>query len=111
MTQPKTASKFTPGPWLRHKDGEDITVSIRSGAPSSSLAHDRCICQFTWTMRNNRWAESEANARLIAKAPEMYELLEKIALLVHHVPNGLIGPVAPLSKQASRIKAEIDGEG
>jgi hypothetical protein len=47
--------------------------------------------------------EREANARLIAKAPEMYELLEKVIFL--H------GPIDPIAREASRIKAAIDGEG
>jgi hypothetical protein len=65
-------------------------------------------------------AENQANARLIAKAPEMYELVDKIA----NPPQPRAGENtvdlasrllawwinASLDVEASRIKAEIDGE-
>jgi hypothetical protein len=100
MTQ-KTASKFTPGPWLfkgRMKDGPRSFV-VEAG---------------TWTF----YAGKEANARLIAKAPEMYELLELLdwfATWLTQEKDNIRPPHGDewksLVKAARRIKAAIDGEG
>lgn len=59
MTEPK----FTPGPWRK----SFTTVDCGRG---------RYINQIWWKSKDV--AEAEANAALIAAAPEMYELLSEI---------------------------------
>ena len=95
MTQPKTASKFTPGPWhLEHTkhNFEDSGICIESThGPVGSVR-----------------LSIYANARLIAAAPEMYELLETIvadhnAMLANEATTDVL-------TLARRIKAAIDGE-
>lgn len=61
-------------------------------------------------VRNNGW---QANARLIAAAPEMYELLDQLVDRTRGVDAALdIGHSewCKLCQAARRIKAEIDGE-
>lgn len=95
MTQPKTASKHTPGPWEAKQAGpnlwiyaDDIAVAFIGGKDTP------------FTLQPN--VPHEANASLIAQAPEMYELLKHMSIHKHlckYCPD-----------KARRIKVEIDGE-
>ena len=60
-------SKHTPGPWRYQEDSDRYTHIVRS--PTNRIVHqgpqhDDAIC--------------EANARLIAAAPELYDTLKRI---------------------------------
>jgi len=99
MTQPKTASKFTPGPWSLFKMYGGWALKGAKGE-----AH-RIAAIMGTRKTDDDSGEAQANARLIAKAPEMYELLEMICTLYRlRVASGVY-------QEARRIKAEIDGEG
>ncbi len=92
--QPKAGSKsssHTPGPWevRKVKDVTEVVGYLLPNAPQ--LIFDPCRMD-------------EANARLIAAAPEMYELLSHIT---NHDP---LLPCGFCINEARRIKAEIDGE-
>lgn len=63
------SSKHTPGPWAYQEDSDAYTHIVRGPG-------NRFICQLAQTTS----AEIEANARLIAAAPELLEALERIAL-------------------------------
>lgn len=73
MSNSNTKSKHTPGPW-RLNGNRTITVGD-FGKPGSFIAE----------------VKNDANARLIAAAPELLEALE---WLLHHVvrTQGLDGP-------------------
>jgi len=59
-------TKFTPGPWFVEDDSYPDDLTIKSGK-------NKFVAKVAqW--RGNK----EANARLIAAAPEMYELLKGI---------------------------------
>ena len=96
-------SKFTKGKWeadefgdsvyYRDKDGHRIDfIKIKGGSP----------------------AIKQANARLIAAAPEMYEMITKLVdgITIAELLNGIqivkVNPV--LIESAKRLLAEIDGE-
>jgi len=118
MTQPKTAkqlSKFTPGPWYADiRSGVAVVASkptpnCLDGGVEGELA--RFQGQYHeeppyWTLEPGQ----QANARLIAAAPEMYELLSELIdwseALGH---DALQRPHFVIT--ARRIKAAIDGEG
>jgi hypothetical protein len=57
-------SKHTPGPWAYQEDSDAYTHIVRGH-------NNRFICQLAQTTS----AEIEANARLIAAAPELLEAL------------------------------------
>jgi hypothetical protein len=59
-------SKHTPGPWNVDKD------MIRAVDPITSIA---CICDVAWPL-GNRQECPEANAHLIAAAPDLLDALE-----------------------------------
>ena len=109
MTQPKTASKSTPGPWrwefeaIEHGyeklvGSNGFVVLIHSEEDGDIKEHDKS---------------------LIAKAPEMYELLEKVKKTIETAASKpdkqevcavLLEVVLPhLGEEARRIKAAIDG--
>ena len=61
-------TKFTPGPWsLDNNDVRDEAQAVLRDATG-------CIVADAFTM--DRTGECEANAHLIAAAPELYEALE-----------------------------------
>ena len=62
-------SKHTPGPWI--KIGTDIGSEERGQIATMSIM----------SLVNMKLSEREANARLIAAAPEMLDALEWIASL------------------------------
>lgn len=69
--------KATPGPWTVYPDvdGNFFYVAQQDGAPYTPDYSDVCglSCQ-TWS--GERFNVQQANAHLIAAAPELYEALE-----------------------------------
>ena len=61
---------FTPGPWQI----EDCTPGESTGLRFEVGTKDSVIARTT-----DGWKEAHANARLIAAAPEMYEVLQELA--------------------------------
>lgn len=71
--------KATPGPWTVYPDvdGNFFYVAQQDGAPYTPDYSDVCglSCQ-TWS--GERFNVQQANAHLIAAAPELYEALEEM---------------------------------
>ncbi len=71
----------TPGPW---KVGPTIT----GRNPSILILADEVVCQATAPQLNDwDWKITEANARLIAAAPDLLEALKKIGKTIPTVCN------------------------
>jgi hypothetical protein len=71
-------TKHTPGPWVTERDSKFITGNLSYFYVE---ANDCPVCEIsadyiTWF--NKKEQELEANARLIAAAPEMLEALKAI---------------------------------
>jgi hypothetical protein len=66
-------SKHTPGPW-HVIEGDEWTSNIATDTPEQGI----------WTVAdaNSRRAEFKANRYLIASAPELYEALEALLVMV-----------------------------
>ena len=62
---------FTPGPW--EVNPFNAQVDAMPVEPKHSIAP---VCQLLWPTQERSEAETEANAHLIAAAPDMYEALE-----------------------------------
>lgn len=68
-------SQYTPGPWIVDNSGfgvRDCYPNGKHNMPYRMLAH----CGPGWSTENQ--PEAEANARLIAAAPELLEALKRI---------------------------------
>ena len=93
-------SDFTKGKQYVFNNGTDIFVGS-----SESVGH---ICNVGWV----KIKEVEANARLIAAAPEMYELLKEVAEVLRTRNNYdyIEGDLFSLMTEAEELLARIDGE-
>ena len=67
----------TPGPWIRDREsGFDCDVRAANGRKIASVnVQNQPKSKEGWALRKK---ENEANARLIASAPELLEALEEI---------------------------------
>jgi hypothetical protein len=84
---------FTPGPWMMAAIPSSVV-----GWPVVQQGVGRSICSISYLPREANpevYAQSEANARLIAAAPDLYEAL--VALVEEREP---IGPQWRKAKEA-----------
>lgn len=82
-------NKHTPGPWVAQCDPchYDTLSEIRGGSSErrNSLPQQLMVSVGGWAS----WQEQEANARLIAAAPELLEALRELTELAHlHMTGG-----------------------
>lgn len=81
-------TQHTPGPWIRSRavdNSEDVHIcsADRDGKPNGLIA--TCNAMISWNPATRKSEEMEANARLIALAPEMHTaLLEADRVLSFH---------------------------
>lgn len=94
-------SKHTPGPWEATilVGSENTEQRVHAGARRIA-----CFCRFTGLLE-----EDQANFRLIAVAPEMYDFIQTVRL----VTAAALNPIDPdnavhLWREASRILETID---
>ncbi len=81
-------TSFTPGPWLYHAPFRDRTIYDNAGAPVAKV------------MRGKRDGQTEdANARLIAAAPDLLAALKMLAGVVDEHGND---PVYTIPVNAAR---------
>lgn len=85
------SAKFTKGKWSVHGDWMIVDSNGRLIAQFEPLSDD---------LSNVNTPESFANARLIAAAPEMYELLETIENDSSQVPEWLWNKIQATLKKA-----------
>ena len=84
----------TPGPW-GYSEGE----IYRGNNPIASV-----IPSFGWFRKT---AEDEANARLIAAAPEMFETMKSILAVVND--PGPIFPGTAIGDKVREVLAKVEG--
>ena len=80
--------RYTPGPWSIHKardipDSFEIHWEIRS-APELNSSTGWGVVNVHHVLRSGGHTEGEANARLIASAPDLLEALEALFILANH---------------------------
>lgn len=81
-----TKTKFTQGPWTIYPEEVDKPYIRIRGTQLGGRFKIANVCNTEWVPQNEvqekiaamELEETRANARLIAKAPEMYALLEEI---------------------------------
>ncbi|SRR5579885_2448370 len=80
------SAKFTPGPWEYRRDKETDRHYVGCGI--------YCIVNDAFATRETKncgQVEREANARLIAAAPELYEALKQLVEQYGLMPDGPLG--------------------
>ena len=76
------STQHTPGPWFSHRAGfSTVYVEARIGG---GWLQEVAACGPTEAGQE----QQEANARLIAAAPELLEVLLLAPVILHTVPNG-----------------------
>ena len=80
MTQPKTGSKFTPGPY-------EVVKLHDGGVGVAKQGLGTVIATFHDYVEHENGQEAEPNARFYKAAPEMYELLSVLAKGNYLCPN------------------------
>jgi hypothetical protein len=95
-----TEAKHTPGPWAVHPSKARVDAFV-GGAPLP-------VCELLWPTDQRSEAETEANARLIAAAPELLAACK--AMLVLLIPKFEHEPMKYFSEiqqiEAALSKAE-----
>lgn len=97
--------KFTPGPW--YLDTEDLENQTIAAVKTPKDGGD-IICEMpaAYEFSMKRWP---ANARLIAAAPEMYEVLEMVYREFYDTDNNTWFEINVL-KQVQQTLAKARGE-
>lgn len=99
-------TKFTPGPWEVHK-GIDRSARLfvcELGAHGFKVFSEHRITRIP----SYSLASTEADAHLIASAPDLYEVLETTLLHLQH-PNQFENE--EVIKQIKKVLAQARGEG
>ena len=92
----KRMSKFTPGPWEVNKMETEIYVFDNEGMEVCSLSYPFSTDQ-------------EANLKLTAKAPEMYDIIEDLrkVLITIHTPEWKV-MIDKYLKDIKQLQEEIN---
>ena len=93
-------TKHTPGPWTLGKGKVTIRETRETGSKGFIA---RCHMPGEWRYRSEE--ESEANARLIAAAPELMEALDTLTLVVGMTP--IKGNLEALQEAQDMARAAI----
>lgn len=90
-------SKFTPGPWSTLDTKEKYYIFGKDGMEVVSINYPFQVC----------------NAKLISKAPDMYEYIRNVSMVLKTVYDGrnsFAGMVEDYINQAQNLLKEIDGD-
>jgi hypothetical protein len=92
--------RHTPGSWAVHPSKARVDAFV-GGAPLP-------VCELLWPTDQRSEAETEANAHLIAAAPEMYEALKEANEALHRsdVMNLALDPIYRTRIMKAIAKAE-----
>ena len=95
--------KHTPGPWRIVDMPQEGAPHIAAGTTNDDMT---LVAAIIWPYETEGWrAEDEANARLIASAPELLEALERVERLMGF---GIFPKAVRLSaEEAMLIRAAI----
>jgi len=94
----------TPGPWEIKLSRDDEGTLCHIGTPDKIARCGQHVCQINgWGFDYDADKEQQANARLIAAAPD---LLKALRLALNHIEHGWIDPKSCISA-ANDIRAAI----
>ena len=90
-------SKFTPGPWIADSVNtldDSVTAVWQNDGRGDYYLRTAQVCECLWSSQEDRetgendptLAEAEANARLIAAAPDLLSALVESNKILHSLP-------------------------
>jgi hypothetical protein len=91
-----SGARFTPGPWLVDPMCAQVNAPAKGMLP---------VAQMLWPTDERTEAETEANARLIAAAPDLYEALVELVQL-YDVDQAIFPRPGYAAARAALAKAE-----
>ena len=94
-------SKHAPGPWKVTSESHNPLIECEDGY---------VIAQIKGVSLSVEWFDCEANARLIAAAPRMYELLDEARKIVRDMPPDWNYQWDTLAMAIRNLLDEIDGQ-
>lgn len=94
-------TKFTPGPW-EYDDSGYLTVDMDRCIMKGEL----CIALATW---DGGMKPRDANARLIAAAPELLEALENALFVLEATGGGYDYVTSSVRRAIAKARGEING--
>jgi hypothetical protein len=92
-------TKHTPGPWVLKR----ATVPVDDGIDVAIIGDGEIIAEVFARASATKWPPVEANASLISAAPEMFDLLQRVA-------DYFADTDAPIGIEARRILGKVDGQ-
>jgi hypothetical protein len=96
-------TKFTPAPWkVRRVENYGNVFYAISTEENNRF---RTICE---TRYNYEYSDSKANAELIAKSPEMYDLLSRLNYAFY--VEGTVKALKPIMAEIKPLLQKIRGE-
>jgi len=98
MTDTTTSTKFTPGPW--HVDGDELRPLFVRDDVGDILTEIAPMPTFE---------ESEANARLIAAAPELLSVVARAARWWRMTNRNMPSVTAPWVSEANALLERVTG--
>lgn len=104
-------SKHTPGPWVVDEKWPNTRFPSYmpiSGAIGQPQEH-RALANVVTAIGGERYEEGEANARLIAAAPDLLKALERLVLMVSILPPAMDEPGSAIAISRAAI-AKARGE-
>ncbi len=94
-------TKFTPGPWVARVEDRSFCDTGDTVATEGAGKYDCFAEVFT---RNDDIYEAAANTRLIAAAPELYDILEHYLGLIQKANDGDTVSEQKIFEQAADIE-------
>ena len=103
-------TQHTSGPWFKAGKGQNIEVRYKTGVKLCGVETDDLICMLPHYPDKNLHSQYEANAALIAAAPELLEALREVtseleAVFKWQLENNRISDVVAVQRQATLDKA------
>lgn len=103
-------SAHTPGPWTYEADQDDLGGFVIELGDTTEIQRIEQVIEYAeglFPEDGDQWDTADANARLIAAAPEMYEAARE---MVAELDAGELGRVSHAREKLRRAVARARGE-
>jgi len=101
-------TKHTPGPWVTGNTSP-LIFGVKRGNGTEPIGF---VYGPSFTEKSKYGQTAMANARLIAAAPEMYEVIAAIATAMNlgYIPNEILSEGSPILEELRAAIAKAEGK-